>query len=117
MVTDSPTVATNPVITVVNPPTAIANPSTMVIHTTNSAPVTAVEYTVEIDLPSIYNDADILVDGSPANIIDRTPYDVKLKVISQDTPHKFQVKYKGTILREETRLVSSDDTIIRPFEN
>lgn len=75
-----------------------------------------VQYNVEIDLPSIYNNAEILVDGNPADITDRTPYNVTLKVDQQDTPHKFQIKQNGTVLREETRLVSADNTVLTPFQ-
>jgi hypothetical protein len=72
------------------------------------------DLSVEIWLPSEYNDSDILVDGAAAKIINRTPSFTSVLVTRQNVPHVFEI-IKGSVVRKETLLILTNNTLIKPF--
>ena len=75
------------------------------------------ECSIDVMLPSIYSDAQIIVDGSPAKISTRTPSFVTLLASQQDAPHKLQIVKNGTVLREESFYATTNHPVIKPFQN
>ena len=75
-----------------------------------------VEYSIDVMLPSTYNDAQILLDGAPAKITSRTPSFVTLLASQQDAPHKLQIVKNSTVLREETFLATTNHPPLKPFQ-
>jgi hypothetical protein len=73
--------------------------------------------TVTALLPSMFNDADIFVDGKSADITDRTPSVVTLRIVGPEGLHIFRFK-KGSIVREVSQYVSMSHTnTLAPFSN
>jgi hypothetical protein len=75
-----------------------------------------VEYAIDVMLPSIYNDTQILLDGAPAKITSRTPGVVTLLARQQEAAHQLQVVQNGNVLRQESFSATSNHTVIKPFQ-
>lgn len=66
---------------------------------------------VDLCLPSVLNNPEIWVDGSPANIIDKTPSFVTVLVNKQDSPHLFHVQ-SGSFNQIQSLSIQSNHTMI-----
>ena len=81
--------------------------TTGVAEEKNATPVSNIRYNVELFVPSSMAQAAVFVDGKPAEIVERSPISITVRLRKKDSSHHFEVK-DGNESCQTDKLITQD---------
>lgn len=85
--------------------------TTGVVEEKSANPVSNIRYNVELFVPSTMAKAEVFVDGKPAEIVERSPISITVRLRKKGSSHHFMIK-DGNQSCTTDKLISKDNVIL-----